>query len=85
MRLAFFEDSELSSSNNHRTKKKRLAFFKEGELVSQSLALGARHEARPKFFTCIFILSYSIKKTRASEPLGNQRAVVALKICTLNY
>jgi len=30
------------------------------KLVSQSLALGARHETRPKFFTCIFysFLSY---------------------------
>jgi len=43
-----------------------LTYRSGGELVSQSLALRARHETHPKFFTCIFILSYFIK-TRADD------------------
>jgi len=38
-----------------------------GELVSQSLALGARHETRPKLVTCIFILSYLLRKAQIAH------------------
>jgi len=53
-----------------------------GELVSQSLALGARHETRANLFTYIFILPYSTRKT----PLWTVRFFLAkIKLKKYNY
>jgi len=71
MRLAFFKEKETRRGTS-----RCFQIVRVGELVSQSLALGARPRNSSQVFYLYFYTFLSFKKTRLSEPLGNQRAVV---------